>query len=302
MAILILGASGTVGGATARALARLGAGPVRCLVRDPARADGLAGLGLEVAIGDLDDPPSLDRALAGADRMLLVAPLGPDLERREAAAIAAASRAGVRHVVKLSTLGVAEAGPGHEPRPYPAHRAGERRLERSGMAWTHLRPGPFFQNLLAQAPAIRAAGAITAAWGEGRQAFVDARDVADVAARALADDGHEGRAYALTGPAALSGRELAAGLSAGLGRPVGYADAPPEAVAAALRARGMPEWLVGALQEVMARVRAGAPAPVGDGVEQVCGRRPRSVEEFARDHAEAFGVALAGASGRSGDG
>jgi uncharacterized protein YbjT (DUF2867 family) len=298
MAILVIGATGTVGGATVRELARLGAGPVRGLVRDPARVDELAALGLQAAVGDLDDPPSLDRALAGVDRMLLIAPLGPELERREAAAIAAASRAGVRRVVKLSTIGVAERGPGPEPRPYPAHRASERRLEESGLAWTHLRPGPFMQNLLAQAPAVRATGTLTAGWGDGRQAFVDARDVAEVAARTLVGDGHEGRSYALTGPAALSGPEVAAELAAGLGRPVGYADVPPGAVGAALRARGMPEWLVEALREVMARVRAGASPAVADGVERVCGRRPRSVEQFARDHAEAFGGTLAGASGR----
>ncbi len=298
MTILILGASGTVGGATARALAARGAGPVRCLVRDPRRADGLGGLGVEVAAGDLDDPSGLAEAVAGVERMLLLAPLGPELERREGAAIDAAARAGVRHVVKVSTIGVAERGATAEPRPYPAHRASERRLERSGMAWTHLRPGPFFQNLLAQAPAVRADGVLTAAWGDGRQAFVDARDVADVAARALVEDGHEGCAYALTGPAALSGPELAAGLAAGLGRPVRYRDAPPEAVEAALTARGAPAWLVGALGEVMARARAGTPAPLGDGVERVCGRRPRAVEEFARDHAEAFGAPVADASGR----
>jgi uncharacterized protein YbjT (DUF2867 family) len=170
------------------------------------------------------------------------------------------------------------------------------------MAWTHLRPGPFMQNLLAQAPAIREAGALTAGWGEGRQAFVDARDVGEAAARALIDGGHEGRAYALTGPAALSGPELAAGLAAGLGRPVRYHDVPPRAVGASLRDRGVPDWLVGALEEVMARVRAGAPASVGDGVRRVCGRAPRDVEQFARDHAEAFGGARAGVSGRWGDG
>ena len=240
MTILILGASGMVGGATARGLAAMGAGPVRCLVRDPRRAGGLAGLGVQVAVGDLDDPSGLAEAVAGVERVLLLAPLGPELERREGAAIDAAARAGVRHVVKVSTIGVAERGAGAEPRPYPAHRASERRLERSGMAWTHLRPGPFFQNLLAQAPAVRADGVLTAA----------------------------------------------------------YRDAPPEAVEAALTARGAPAWLVGALGEVMARVRAGMPAPLGDGVERVCGRRPRAVEEFARDHAEAFGAPVADASGR----
>src|SRR5581483_6335282 len=111
-----------------------------------------------LAAGDLGTGAGLRAALEGAGRLLVISPLGPRLAEMEAAIVDAAARAGVRHAVKLSTLGVAEQGGGPQQRQYALHRASERRLERSGMAWTHLRPGPFMQNLLAQAPGVAAGG------------------------------------------------------------------------------------------------------------------------------------------------
>ncbi|MDX6647087.1 MAG: hypothetical protein QOK40_2814 [Miltoncostaeaceae bacterium] len=293
--ILVSGATGTVGREVAGALGRAGA-PVRALVRDPERARALLGPDVELAVGDFARPASLRAALAGVDRVLLVAPLGPRLAEMEAALVAAASGAGVRHVVKLSTLGVTERpGPdgAPEPRQYPLHRRSERLLERSGMAWTHLRPGPFMQNLLGQAAAIAGDGTLRSCWGAGRVAPVDARDVSAVAVRALLDEGHEGHAHALPGPEALSGPELAARLAGALDRPVRYVDLPPEAIAGALRARGASEWMVGALLEVMARVRDGAAPEASDAVGQLIGRPPRRLEEFVRDHASSFGAVAA---------
>src|SRR5207249_4279555 len=88
-------------------------------------------------------------------------------------------------------------------------------------------------------------------WGDGRLPWVDARDVAEVAVRALTEPGHEGRAHALAGPEALSGAEVAERLSGALGRPVRYLDVAPEAVVAAMRARGVDPWVADAVGEVM---------------------------------------------------
>src|SRR5438270_8742240 len=124
---LVSGATGTVGREVAMALERAGA-PVRALVRDPERARGLLGPGVEFALGDFGSAVSLRAALDGAERMLLVAPLGPRLAEMEAAVIDAGACAGVRHVVKLSTLGVTEP-PGRdgarESRQYSLHRESE---------------------------------------------------------------------------------------------------------------------------------------------------------------------------------
>jgi uncharacterized protein YbjT (DUF2867 family) len=290
--ILITGGTGTVGSRAARALLAAGA-PVRVLVREPARAGWLEAEGAEVRRGDLDDESSLRAAMEGVERVLLIAPLHPRMARREGAVIEAAVRAGVRHVVKLSTLGVlARAVPGSppEPRQYQLHRRAERHLERSGLAWTQLRPGPFMQNLIAQRASIVGGGVVRGSWGSGRMPYVDAGDVAAVAVRALSEPGHQGRAYALIGPETLSGDEIAQRLSAALGRRIRYLDVPPEVTERTLRERGAPAWLVGAMLEVMARVRSDEPPPPpGDDVERVTGRPARGLEEFAREHAAVLG-------------
>jgi uncharacterized protein YbjT (DUF2867 family) len=293
--IVVSGATGTVGREVARILGAAGA-PLRALVRDAARAGALLGSDVDLAVAEYADAAGLRAAMRGGQRLLLVAPLGPRLAEQEDALVDAALRAGVRHVVKLSTLGVVErpvAGERTEPRQYPLHRASERRLERAGLDWTHLRPGPFMQNLLGQAAAIAAEGLLRASWGRGRIAPIDARDVAAVAVRALVDPGHEGRAHALGGPEALSGAEVAERLSSARGAPVRYVDLPPAAMARALRARGASDWMVGALLEVMARVRDGPPPEGSDAVARLTGRPARSLEQFVRDHAGAFAACSA---------
>lgn len=281
--ILITGATGTVSGEVARALAADGV-PFRALVRDRSRADGLPGA--ELVVGDYTDPDSLAAAFEGVDRLFLVAPLTPRLAELEGHAVDAAEQAGVRHVVKLSTAGVTQGDGG--PRQYPLHRGSEEHLERSGLAYTHLRPGPFFQNTLNFAPSIAAEGVFRGAWGEGTLGYVDVRDVAQVAARVLTGDGHEGQAYELTGPEPLAPADIARELSAATGREVRYVDVPPEGVRQAMASRGMPEWLAGAMAEVQEHTRHGGAGRVTDDVARITGRPPRSYADFAREFADRF--------------
>jgi uncharacterized protein YbjT (DUF2867 family) len=248
------------------------------------------GAEIELREGDYERPETLYEAFDGADRMFLVAPLGPRLAELEGNAIDAALRAGMRHVVKLSTAGVTQTSAAGltTPRQYPLHRAAEQRLERSGIAFTHLRPGPFMQNTLNFAPSIAAEGVFRGAWGQGAMGYVDVRDVATVAARTLTGEGHERQAYELTGPQALSPTDIARQLSAALGREVEYQDVPPEAVRQAMLARGMTEWFAGAMVEVMEHTRTSVGARVTQAVYDLTGRRPRSYDEFAHEFARTF--------------
>jgi (4-alkanoyl-5-oxo-2,5-dihydrofuran-3-yl)methyl phosphate reductase len=288
--ILITGATGTVGSNLVREL-RTAAAPVAALVRDRGRAATRLGDNqIELRVADLALRETLRTAFAGVERMFLVAPLVPELAQLEANAIAAAAATGVRHVVKLSTAGVTQTpdGPDRLPRQYPLHRQSEERLERSGMAWTHLRPAPFMQNTLSFATGVATDGVIRGGWGNGRMAYVDARDVAAVAARVLLEDGHEQQAYELTGPEALSVAEIAGTLSRATSKPVAYHDVPPAAARNAMLQRGMPEWLAGAMAEVMAHVAAGSGATTTDKVERILGRPPRSYKAFAHEFADRF--------------
>jgi uncharacterized protein YbjT (DUF2867 family) len=286
--IVITGATGTVGGHVARLLAAGGV-PFRALVRDRERAATLLGPDVELVEGAFEDRASLEAAFAGAEQVFLVAPLTPDLEALEANAIDSAARAGVRHLVKLSTAGVAqEPVEGHtQPRQYPLHRAGEQRIEGSGMEHTHLRPGPFMQNTLNFAPSIKAEGVFRGAWGDGTLGYVDVRDVAAVAVEILRKGTPQG-ALELTGPEALSGADVATKLTAALGRDVAYVDVPAHGVRQAMLGRGMPEWLVGAMVEVMQHTSASDTTRITQTITEVTGSPARSYDDFLRDFGSVF--------------
>ena len=289
--ILITGATGQVGSQLVRVLRVTGV-PFRSLVRDAKRAAGMLGGDVSLIEGDHMNAKSLVSALVGVERVFLISPLVPELARREGTVIDAAARSGVKHIVKLSTLGVIQTKRDSvlpEPRQYPLHRESEKRLESSGIAFTNLRSGPFMQNTLNFAPSIVKEGVFRGSWGEGRMGYVDMRDVVAVAARVLTENGHEGKAYGLTGSEALSHAQIAEKLSAATGREVRYVDVPVEATQRALLARGLPEWLVGAMVEVMAHAREGSADVVSDAVAKITGKPPHSFDNFAREFASVFG-------------
>src|SRR5919107_1292118 len=214
--ILVTGATGKeiVG-----ELKRLGVGGVRALVRDPARAAFIREAGFETAEGDFDRPETLGAALEGVERVLLLTPPTPQTFAQQSAFVEAARRAGVRHVVKFSAIGADAAAPEGFGK---WHGQSEDLLKSSGLAWTMLRPNFFMQKVLWQARQIAASGAIYQPVGDARARFIDVRDIAAVAARALTEPGHEGQTYDLNGPEALSYAEVAAQLFQGTGASNGY--------------------------------------------------------------------------------
>ncbi|MGV9252432.1 NAD(P)H-binding protein [Streptomyces sp. NPDC003697] len=280
--ILLTGATGTVGRLVARRLA--GVAPLRLLTRDPRRVTAPAGA--EVVAGDFGDPDSLTRALTGVRSALLVTadPLAP---AQDGNFVTAARAAGVRHVVKLSALAVADEGATDLVTAW--QRANERLLRDAGLSWTVLRPRAFMSNTLGWARSVREEGVVRAADGDVVNATVDPRDVAEVAAAALLDpDGHAGRILPLTGPEAISPRSQAAVLAGVLERPVRFIALTPEEAYAALRTR-YPAPLADALSESAARARAGAKTRVDATVGSVLGRPARSYRQWAEDHRAAFG-------------
>jgi len=280
--ILVTGATGKIGSELVRLLTGAGA-RVRALVRTPATAS-LPG-SVEVAHGDLGDPSSLDAAMNGVDRLFLLSSADPRLAELQGNAVRAAGRAGVRHIVKLGSAG---AGLDSPIRVARAHAEVEQQIAGSGIAHTFLRPSLFMQFFLMHAPTIRAQGAFYLPLRDGAVATVDVRDIAAVAAAALTGPGHEGAAHVLTGPEALTMEQVAAALTAALGRPIAYVDVPPEAAGRAMLAQGVPDWFVGDLLKLMEMYASGAAAAVSTDVHGATGQPARSFEAFARDHAAAF--------------
>ena len=287
--IVVTGATGNVGSELVEQLNLLDV-PMRALVRDPARAGEVVGPEIELVTGDLERPESLDAALAGAERMFLLCSSCREQVELETVAIDAAVRAGLSHVVKLSMFGA-------DPRsPVPSrrwHGEVEQRLERSGIAYTHLRPTFFMQVTRGMlAPDC----ALYLPVGEGRIGWIDVRDVASAAVRVLTDEGHERRAYALTGPESLTFREVADTLSAATGLDVDYVDVPADTAREGMLSAGMPTWQVEASLALLTLIGEGGLDVTSDDYERIVGVAPHSFDEFARDYAGDFQSAVAGAT------
>lgn len=258
---------------------------VRVMVRNPDKAAGLRGSGVELAKGDFADPASMESAMRGCERAFLLPPVDQGMVAAQEAFIDAVKRAGVRHVVKLSAVG-ARLGAPHRFGDW--HGRGEEYLKKSGVGWTMLRPSFFMQNWLTMAEMVKA-GTIYLPCGEGKAPFVDVRDIAAVAAGALASEGHGGKVYDVTGPAALGYAEVAAIFSRVLGRAVKYVDVPAEAAKQSMMGAGMPEWLAEGINELNAEMKAGSFSRVTSVVREVGGKEAVTAEQFIRENAKAFG-------------
>ena len=282
--LLITGGSGMIGSLLAEVLADRGV-PFRAMLRDPGKSDALARLpDVELVKGDFDSPTTLDAALAGVERAFLLTNSSERTEGQQKAFVAAARRAGVRHVVKLSQL---EARADSPVRFLRYHAAVEAAVRDAGLEWTFVRPNLILQAYLPFAPAV-AKGVLQAPLGDARVSVVDARDIAAVAAAALTEDGHAGKVYTVTGPAAVTHPEIAAALGAAIGRDVRFESTPAEAFGDALRKAGMSAWQVDGLIEDYAHYARGEAAAASPDVERVTHTKPRSVGDFARDYAAAF--------------
>lgn len=281
--LLVFGATGHVGGELVSLLSSRGI-ETRAVTRDLRRAPSLPAV--RWAEADLGDPASLGELFTGARRIFLLTGNSPSMAELQMNAIQAARAAGVESIVKQSALGASD----HSRSPIGrAHHAVEKELIASGLGWTILRPHVFMQNLLDQASSIAQEGRVSAASGDGRVPFIDAADIAAVAAAVLTQPGHESQKYALTGPEALSYHDVARVISEVTGRSVAYlAERPDEARDRMIRA-GASSWDIESALALAEYQRAGGPtAEVHDTVERILGRPARSFAEFAKANATAF--------------
>ncbi|HTT12669.1 MAG TPA: SDR family oxidoreductase [Burkholderiaceae bacterium] len=283
--ILVTGATGLNGGELVRRLSARGVA-VRALTRSVARAGSLASLlNVEVVEGDMTRPDTLASALRGVERAMLISSSEPSMIDAQSSFIEAARTARVKHVVKLSGIIPDPDSPFRFAR---MHAEIERRLEASGMAFTHLRAGEFMPSYFRQVPNIVAKGALFLPMENARIASIDVGDIAEVAAIALTTPGHEGRIYPLTGPEALTMSEVAEKLSAATGRPIRYVNVAPEAARQAQLAAGLPPYLVDALVELFAERRKGKESTVSPTVAALLGRPATAFAEFAARNAAIF--------------
>jgi uncharacterized protein YbjT (DUF2867 family) len=281
--ILVAGATGKVGREVVRQLAAAAA-PVRALVRDPVRASHIRLPGVDVAVGDLARPDTLDPALSGVDRVFVATPAEPDQVMLQGNLVAACKRAGVERVVKVSVAG----GPDAATQIGRWHWTTEKQIEASGLGFTLLRPVFFMQETLRFAPSVAATSTFSLPCGAGEVPLIDARDVASAAVAVLTRPGHDRQIYDLTGPEALSFDAVADALGQAIGRKVDYVHVPQEYALKQMLADGVPRWLADDMLVLFASIREGYGGAVTDAVARLTGEPPRSFLHFARDYANAF--------------
>ena len=253
--------------------------------RDVSRARRQFGEDLDYVEGDFADPRTLDAAFDGVETLSLLCAFSEAMVELELNAVEAAKRAGIRRIVKMSAIRAAPDAPTTIRR---WHGEIEQRIDESGIPRTHLWPNAFMQNFRRFAPLIRERGEFYAPVGDARISLVEIEDVAAVTVAALADDGHEGETYEITGPEAISYAECAAILSEELGWEVRYVSVSDEDARAALVEAGIGPKAAHALVEIDGLFRTGFGAPVTDVVERVTGSAPRDFRTFARENLALF--------------
>ena len=278
MRILVTGAGGKTGRHVIAALAARGA-RVRAWVRTPDHAQTLARAGVETIAGDMMEAARWPQALAGVDAVYHIAPnMFPREFHLGRMAIDAAQRAGVGRFVYHSVL--------HPQTETMPHHWWKLRVEEyllaSKLTFTILQPTAYMQNLLAQWPAIRDEGVLRQPYApEARISLVDLRDVAEAAAIALLEPGHDFAIYELVGTPPLSQHQVAAAFTRALGRPVRAEAIPREAWAR--RAAGLRddarETLLKMFAYYEAHGLAGNPRVLG----WLLGRPPRALRAWIGD-------------------
>jgi uncharacterized protein YbjT (DUF2867 family) len=288
--ILVTGASGNVGKAVLNEVARSGA-KHKAMYRSPEEA-AKAPAGTATVVADFSKKETLTSALRGVERVYLVCSPVPELVQLETNVIESSGAAGVKHIVLNSALGA-----GDYPKSFPSwHRKVEDTLKGTDISFTILRPNSFHQNVLTYfAPSIRAQGVFFSSMGDARVSFLDVRDIAAVAAKALAGGEHIGKTYELNGPEALSYTELAEKISRHTGRAVQYVDIPAEAQRKAMLDQGMPAWQVDALLDLQEYYTSGKGGEIDPLLPKLLGRPPIAMDRFLGEFAAEFRTTAASA-------
>src|SRR5215217_5795949 len=240
----------------------------------------------EAVVGDFLKPETLGPALEGVSTVLLITPIHPEQVAQATNVIKAARESGNDpRIVRLSVHQASHDAPARNTRQ---HADIEDEVISSGLPYTFLRPQSFMQNTLMTARTVASEARIYQPFKDGKLGMIDARDIGEVAAKVLTEEGHEGKAYTLTGPAAISFYDVAETLSEVLGKEVSYVDIPLEKAKEAMLDRGIPEWMVDALNEYAKAHSEGYSDWTAEDFERLTGHPATHYEQFASDFEQIF--------------
>jgi uncharacterized protein YbjT (DUF2867 family) len=279
--ILLTGITGNNGGATANALLEKGV-TFRALVRDLDKAADWAAKGVELVQGDLEDSASVQAALAGIDRAVLILPNGEDQQRLELAFVETAKNAGLNWILKLSSP---EAVRGTTS-PIPlAHIAAEDAIMASGLNWTFVRPSFFMQNFRSSPATAKATGKLSMPMSNGTVALTDCADAGAFIAHVLTDDNsaqHYGQCYDISGPdPVMDFNDIAKIIGAVINQEVTYDDCDAAACKEAIRPFHRNDWHSDAVAYLFAEIANGTtPGIKTNTFQEMMGKPGTSLKEF----------------------
>jgi uncharacterized protein YbjT (DUF2867 family) len=283
--IFVLGSTGLAGSQLVPVLLKRGAS-VRVGVHAGRKSFIFGEEQVEHVPVDFADTASLHSAFSGCDALYLLTPFTVDQAPIEERIANIAADAGVRRIVKQSVIGVNNA---HLSSTAEAHRRIEDHICHLDLEWTFLQPTPFMQDLVFhQGNAIRHEHRLYAIAGEEPVAYVDARDLAAVAAETLLSSAHSGMIYPVTGPQKLTHAQLAEKLSAHLKRDIGLEEIQASDARRQLSMAGFNENAIATLLALHPLAARGFAAFVVPVVEEVTGHPALSIDDFLEDYGEAF--------------
>lgn len=291
--LLVTGASGQLGRAVINHLLeaqKIAPSSIIAATRNPENLADLAARGIAVRAADFNDSTSLEKAFAGADRVLIISTGDLDLKtgrrlKQHETAVAAAKAAGVSHLLYTSM-----------PNPEPGspvlfagdHYGTEQAIKASGIPYTIFRNGWYQENLFMSLPHAISSGKWYTAAADGRIAHGARDDMAAAIAAGLASGSKESHIYTLTGPQAYTTNEIAALVSEVTGKPLEVIQLPDEALTEGVKAAGVPEDFARIIVSFDANTRAGRIAQVTDAVEKLSGRTPRTLKQFLEENKAAL--------------
>jgi len=282
--ICVTGAGGTLSSELIKQLESANA-PFRAAHFSNEKAEAARARGIDAVIIDYNRPEMLRAAFQGCDKLFLLGPNVLNQTQFELKAVEAAQAVGVQHIVKQSIMGADEEAFSLAL----VHRPVEKAIESSDMAWTFLRPNSFMQNVITyMGETIKAEAAFYSASGEAKISHVDVRDIAAVVVKALTEPDHEGKAYTLTGPEALTYNELANELSKVLGRPISHISLSPSNLKHGMLTEGMPEEIADRMLDLERYFREDQASRITNDIKQVTGHDPRHFAQYAPECASSL--------------